>query len=53
MWSHFYSINLLFRAEVMQRRDFPLGDEAYTAPLIKARHSAPLEPQSIVNLQAS
>jgi radical SAM superfamily enzyme YgiQ (UPF0313 family) len=36
MWSHFFSINLLFRSEVLQRKDFPLGDEAYTAPLVKA-----------------
>src|SRR5258708_36237098 len=40
MWSHFFSINLLFRAEVLQRKDFPLGDESYTAPLIKADHGA-------------
>jgi radical SAM superfamily enzyme YgiQ (UPF0313 family) len=37
MWSHFFSINLLFRSEVLQRKDFPLGDEAYDAPLVKAR----------------
>jgi|HubBroStandDraft_6_1064221.scaffolds.fasta_scaffold00094_5 radical SAM superfamily enzyme YgiQ (UPF0313 family) len=42
MWSHFFSINLLFRSEVLQRKDFPLGDEAYTAPLVKARHHHPL-----------
>jgi radical SAM superfamily enzyme YgiQ (UPF0313 family) len=35
MWSHFFSINLLFRSEVMQRKDFPLGDESYHAPLVK------------------
>jgi radical SAM superfamily enzyme YgiQ (UPF0313 family) len=35
MWTHFFSINLLFRSEVLQRRDFPLGDEACTAPLLK------------------
>lgn len=40
MWTHFFSINLLFRSEVLQRRRFPLGDEAYTAPLVKALHSA-------------
>lgn len=39
MWSHFFSINLLFRSEVMQRKDFPLGDESYTAPLLKADHA--------------
>jgi radical SAM superfamily enzyme YgiQ (UPF0313 family) len=38
MWTHFFSINLLFRSEVLQRKDFPLGDEAYDAPLVKARH---------------
>jgi radical SAM superfamily enzyme YgiQ (UPF0313 family) len=42
MWSHFFSINLLFRAEVLQRKDFPLGDETYTGPLLKAYHSEPL-----------
>ena len=42
MWSHFFSINLLFRSEVLQRKDFPLGDESYDAPLLKADHGAPL-----------
>ena len=42
MWAHFFSINMLFRAEVLQRKDFPLGDESYTAPLLKARHGEPL-----------
>lgn len=36
MWSHFFSINLLFRHEVLQRKDFPLGDESYDAPLLKS-----------------
>ena len=39
MWTHFFSINLLFRSEVLKRKDFPLGDESYTAPLVKARES--------------
>jgi radical SAM superfamily enzyme YgiQ (UPF0313 family) len=38
MWTHFFSINLLFRSEVLQRSGFPLGDEAYDAPLVKAWH---------------
>ena len=38
MWTHFFSINLMFRSEVLQRKDFPLGDESYTAPLLKANH---------------
>jgi radical SAM superfamily enzyme YgiQ (UPF0313 family) len=42
MWTHFFSINLLFRSEVLQRRDFPLGDESYAAPLLKAQHRADL-----------
>ena len=35
MWTHFFSINLLFRSEVLKRKDFPLGDESCTAPLVK------------------
>jgi radical SAM superfamily enzyme YgiQ (UPF0313 family) len=42
MWTHFFSINLLFRSEVLKRKDFPLGDETYIAPLVKAHHDAPL-----------
>lgn len=37
MWTHFFSINLLFRSEVLQRKDFPLGDESYSAPLLKVK----------------
>jgi radical SAM superfamily enzyme YgiQ (UPF0313 family) len=50
MWSHFYSINLLFRSEVMQRRNFPLGDEAYSAPLMKAEHSRAFDANQLVAL---
>ena len=53
MWSHFFSINLLFRSEVLQRKDFPLGDEAYTAPLVKAEHGEPFEQEQMVSLKAS
>jgi hypothetical protein len=42
MWTHFFSINLLFRSEVMQRNGFPLGDESYSGPLLKASHNADL-----------
>jgi radical SAM superfamily enzyme YgiQ (UPF0313 family) len=42
MWSHFFSINLLFRSEVMRRKGFPLGDESYAAPLLKAEPAADL-----------
>jgi radical SAM superfamily enzyme YgiQ (UPF0313 family) len=56
MWSSFFTINLMFRGEVMQRKDFPLGDEAYSAPLVKARHheafdSTPLD-ETLVQLKA-
>jgi radical SAM superfamily enzyme YgiQ (UPF0313 family) len=40
MWSSFFTINLMFRGEVMQRKDFPLGDEAYKGELIKVTGSA-------------
>jgi radical SAM superfamily enzyme YgiQ (UPF0313 family) len=43
MWTHFFSINMLFRSEVLKRKDFPLGDESYTAPLVKAEHSGPFQ----------
>jgi radical SAM superfamily enzyme YgiQ (UPF0313 family) len=43
MWSNFFVINFMLRREVQQRRDFPLGDEAYNGPLIKAVHTEPLE----------
>ena len=43
MWSNFFVINLLMRREVLQRKDFPLGDESYTGPLLKASHAEPLE----------
>ena len=49
MWSHFFSINLLFRSEVLQRKDFPLGDEAYTAPLVKAKHWEPMALEQMVS----
>ncbi|MGA2169387.1 MAG: hypothetical protein ABSG62_14350, partial [Terracidiphilus sp.] len=35
MWFQFFAINLLFRSEVLKRKDFPLGDESYTGPLLK------------------
>ena len=42
MWRNFFPINLLFRSEVLQRRAFPLGDESYTRPVLKADHTADL-----------
>ncbi|MBI3970591.1 MAG: radical SAM protein [Chloroflexi bacterium] len=35
MWTNFFVINSLMRKEVLQRRDYPLGDQAHTAPLLK------------------
>jgi radical SAM superfamily enzyme YgiQ (UPF0313 family) len=43
MWAHFFSINLLFRAEVLKRKDFPLGDESYTGTLLKASHARSID----------
>jgi radical SAM superfamily enzyme YgiQ (UPF0313 family) len=50
MWTHFFSINLLFRSEVLQRKDFPLGDESNTAPLLRAQHSERLDREPAVAL---
>ena len=47
MWSNFFVINALMRKEVLQRQDFPLGDEAYTAPLLKAAHGAPFDSAAV------
>ena len=52
MWAHFFSINLLFRSEVLQRKDFPLGDEAYTSPLLKVDHRLPMVPEQLAELRA-
>lgn len=38
MWFQFFFINGLMRAEVLQRRGFPLGDEADVSPLLEVRH---------------
>jgi radical SAM superfamily enzyme YgiQ (UPF0313 family) len=46
MWAHFFSINLLFRSEVLKRKDFPLGDESYTGPLLKADHTRSLNQEA-------
>jgi radical SAM superfamily enzyme YgiQ (UPF0313 family) len=35
MWTNFFVINGLMRREVLQRKDFPLGDEAYTGELVE------------------
>ncbi len=41
MWWHYYGINYLFRAEVAQRDEYPLGDEAWVGEMIRARATAP------------
>ena len=35
---YFFVINFLMRREVTQREHYPLGDESYSGPLIKADH---------------
>jgi radical SAM superfamily enzyme YgiQ (UPF0313 family) len=48
MWWHFYGINYLFRREVSQRDYYPLGDENWRGPLLKARaHGQALPPAPI------
>ena len=43
MWWHYYGINYLFRREVSQRDDYPLGDEAWRGEMIQVRaRPAPL-----------
>jgi radical SAM superfamily enzyme YgiQ (UPF0313 family) len=48
IWLKFLAVNLLFRREVRQRQGFPLGDESYSAPLLKAHPSGSLELQTIL-----
>jgi radical SAM superfamily enzyme YgiQ (UPF0313 family) len=48
MWTHFFSINLLFRSEVLQRKDFPLGDGAYAGPLLKTDRGAEIPQLKVV-----
>lgn len=37
MWSNFFLINAMMRREVLQRKDFPLGDESYRGDLLRTR----------------
>jgi len=51
MWGHFFVINLLMRREVLQRRQYPLGDEGCSGPLLTvdgtlAANPVPAEEQS-------
>lgn len=41
---YFFVINFLMRKEVSQRENYPLGDESYCGPLIKADHGESLSP---------
>ena len=41
MWSSFWTINAMLRAEVDQRDGYPLGDLSYTGELIPADHAEP------------
>lgn len=43
MWTNFFVINALMRREVLQRRDFPLGDEAWAGELLKTERDEPLD----------
>jgi hypothetical protein len=41
-------MRLTLRSEVMQRRNYPLGDEAYWAPLLKAEHTGAFDASQLV-----
>ena len=41
MWSSYWTINAMLRAEVDQRDGYPLGDLAWRGELIEASHAAP------------
>ncbi len=43
MWTNFFVINGLMRREVLQRKDFPLGDEAWSGELLKTDRDEPLD----------
>ncbi len=40
MWTNFFSINWMIRQEVLQRRDYPLGDAAFRGPLLRVGGTA-------------
>jgi len=40
MWTNFFSINWMIRREVMQRRDYPLGDATFRGPLLRVGGTA-------------
>ena len=42
MWFQFFFINGLMRAEVRQRKGYPLGDECDLAPLLEVRREVPV-----------
>jgi hypothetical protein len=35
MWFNYFVINALMRREVLQRKQYPLGDEAFDGPLLE------------------
>lgn len=43
MWSNFFVINMLMRREVLQRQDFPLGDESHRVELLETDRTEPLD----------
>jgi hypothetical protein len=40
MGAKFFMINWLIRREVTERRDYPLGDEAFRGPLLRVGERA-------------
>jgi radical SAM superfamily enzyme YgiQ (UPF0313 family) len=43
MWTNFFVINGLMRREVLERRDFPLGDEAWDGELLETDRTEPVD----------
>jgi hypothetical protein len=41
MWFKFFAINAMMRAEVLRRREIPLGDEAFAGALEKVAMPLP------------
>ena len=44
MWLNYFIINLLMRRELLQRKGYPLGDEAFAGPLIQVEPDEALDP---------
>ncbi|MFY0545190.1 B12-binding domain-containing radical SAM protein [Brevibacillus sp. H7] len=53
LWRNFFMINLMFKKEATQREGYPLGDEAFVGPLLKANHPISKTPEEAVIIPVS